>query len=793
MNQLPNTPDTGGTAIAYPKHDIPPALKNETWGLQYAKAVWSDWQYSIPRTCFYNAADKYEENRLYAQGKQPINQYKKLMGVDEQTDDTMLNLDWTVRPFVVKYRDLAISRIVQQIYNVIATPIDPEARGELAGIYAALRAKIAMRQSMQGNPELAQHPELQQKPGDPWDEEELEMRIDFGEQFNRSKDAELAIQLGFYDNDLDQMVRSWAECFFDCGPAGYREWLDKDTNRPRARPVNPEAVITSYAHWADFRDLVHAGEIIDEAVVDLATKTRPDGSKVFTDEDLTRLETEVAGRWSNASLVTRGTNYFKGYDKWKVKVLDLYFFSWNDYHYNIWVNSHGNLDFEWKDGPASPQGKRKYKGKRIKVVYGVKWIIGTDYVYDFRLEQDPKRSNDPKKKAETGLPFKFYATSFYEMRCLSMMDRLRPLADDYQLTVMRAQNFKARLIPDGYWIDLDALESAALSKGGQQMTTMQLLQMFYDTGILVGRSKDIMGESNANFKPVLPLQNSNVQGLLALYQDKLNIIQEAEAMVGFNQATAGQTINPKTLNGAVQQMQQTTDNALYPIQFGIKFLMESLAGDILIRTQQALKKGGSVSGYAPALGTNTLRFLEADPVIGARQYGIKLEEKPSDDQKQELMQQMAEDQKQGLIDSSDIFMVANTYNIKQAQQMLAYKVKRNRQAAEASKQQSEQATFQGQQQTALVSSKARIAEIQAQGIEDRKTADVVGAWNDKVAATKAKTELNKIDAQMVADIIMQAMQGGQQPPGAPQPGQPQQPQSPVQPNPGASPVGDGQS
>ena len=788
MNQLPVTADTTGTAIAYPKHDIAPALKDEKWGRDYAKAVWADWQYSIPRTCFYNAADKYEENRLYAQGKQPIEQYKKRMGVDEQTDDTFTNVDWSVRPFVVKYRDLAISRLMQLIYNVIATPIDPEARGELAGVYAAMRARIAMRQMTQGS-DISQHTELQQRPGDPWDEEELEMRIDFGEQFNRSKDAELAIQLGFYDNDLEQMVRSWAESFFDCGPAGYREWLDKETNRPKARPVNPEAVISSYSHWADFRDMVHAGEIIDEAVVDLATKMRPEGTRVFTDEDLITLQTDVAGRWSNASLVTRGTNYFKGYDKWKVKVLDLYFFSWNDYHYNLWVNSHGNLEFEWKDAPASPQGKRKYRGKRIKVVYGVKWIIGTDYVYDFRLEQDPKRSNDPKKKAETSLPFRFYATNFYEMRCLSMMDRLRPLADDFQLTIMRIQNLKARLIPNGFWIDLDALESAALSKGGIQMTTMQLLQMFYDTGILVGRSKDIMGESNNNFKPVIPLQNSIAAELVGLYQDLLQTVQQAEAMVGFNQATAGQTINPKTLNGAVQQMTQSTDNALYPMQFGIKYLMQSLAGDILVRTQQALRKG-QVAGYAPALGTNTLRFMEVSPTINARQYGIMLEEKPTEDQKQILIQQMGIDQKEGLIDTSDVIMIMNTYNVKQAQQMLAYKVKKNRQAMETSKQQSEQATIQGQQQSAVVSSQMHIAEIRAKGEEDRKTADVVGAWAEKAAAIKAKTTLDANDARIVADIILQAMQGGQAGGQPTQPGQSQQ-QGQVQPNPGPSPQGNG--
>lgn len=262
-----------------------------------------------------------------------------------------------------------------------------------------------------------------------------------------------------------------------------------------------------------------------------------------------------------------------------------------------------------------------------------------------------------------------------------------------------------------------------------------------------------------------------------------------EGIIGFNQATAGQTINPKTLNGAVQQMDQMTNNALFPMQFGERHLLEALANDLLIRMQQAVKKGG-VSGYAPALGTNTLRFMEISPAIGAREYGIMLEERPTEDQKQVLLQQLGIDQQNQLIDSSDVLYIMNMYNVKQAQQMLAYKVKKNKQAMEASKQQSEQATIQGQQQSAMLASQARIAEIRAQGEEDRKTADVVGAWQEKAAAIKAKATLDTNDARIVADIILQAMQSGQVGGSSPsaQSGQPAEQQE-VQPNPGASPQG----
>jgi hypothetical protein len=792
--EIPNSvTGNNSTAYAYPRPDIAPSEKNEEWGMTYAKAVWNDWQYSVPRTCFWNAADKYEELRLYATGKQPINQYKKWFNVDEATDETFLNLDWNVRPVVAKYRDIAISRLVQTEYNIVATPIDPEAKAELQGIYADMTAKLAMQATM-NNPELQNHPLLKTQPGEPLDPEEMAMRVAFGEQFNRSKDAEQAIMLAMYENRIKEIRRKWYESFFDCGVAGYYEWLDKQTKRPRCREVNVEAVVTSMTRFADFHDLEYAGEITDVPVTYLATVTDKEGNKKFTDEQLDTLKNDVAGKWTTASMIGRSTNYFKGFDKWKVKVLELEFLSWNDYYYNMWVNGKGNLEFEWKTAPQSPQGKRKYKGKRIKVVYRVKWIVGTNHVYDFELAEDMKRSNDPKKKAETRLGYTFYAPNFYEMRTLSMMERLKPLADEYQMLCMRIQNMNARTIPDGFWIDLDALEAAALSKGGKTLTTLELLQMFYDTGILAGRTHDLMN-NNVNFKPVLPLQNENYQKSVAMGQQLISIIQQMEGLIGFNDATAGTTINPKTLNGAVQQMDQTTNNALFPLQFGEKFLFEHLANDMLIRMQQAVKKG-PVSGYAPALGSNTLKFMEISPAIGAREYGILLEERPTDDQKQILLQQMGIDQQNQLIDSSDVLYIMNMYNVKQAQEMLAYKVKKNKQAMMEAEQAKGAQASQGQMQVQQQASQLRMMELDHEYGLKMKLADVVGAWAEKAAAIGHKAVLDKTDMEITGDIIQKSMDGAlaaQQAGNGASPSGPPQASGPVQPNPGPAPVGAGQS
>lgn len=694
----------------YPPNDINPKDKDKAWMIKYAKAAWSDWHYTVPRTCFYNAADKYEELRLYAQGKQPINKYKKLLAVDEQTDNTFLVVDWSVRPIIPKFRDIALSRLMQQQYNIVATPIDPEAKGELDQFYADAKAKIAIRKLLeQQNPELANHPMIQPQPGDPLDFEELEMRIEFGEQFNRSKDAEQVIQLMFYENDTDLLRRRWNESFFDCGPAGYKAWLGTD-GRPKCRDVNAEAVVMNFCRFPDFRDMRHAGEIIDVSLIDLATMKDENGTPYFTKAEIDDMKDNVAGKWSNPTMVGRATNYFRNYDSQSVKVLDLQFFSYNEMNFERNVNRRGNVMFNEVEWDRRNNKKDKYLRKKIKVVYEIKWIVGTEYAYDFRLKKDMKRTVNPKKMAETTLDYKFFAPNFYEMRTLSMMERLVPLADEYQMTVYRIQNFINRMVPNGWWIDLDALENVAMNKGGENMKPIELLQMFYETGVLVGRSKDIMGD-NVNYKPIIPIDNNAYNQLQSLYEHLQLTMAQMQSIIGLNELTDGSTPNPKMLNGVASIAVQSTNNSLYQIQFGERHLLKSLAEDMLMLAKQAIKKG-DVEGFARALNSNTLQFIKASDDLPLRDHGIMLDEMPTDDQKQLLLMQIQQDQAQGLLDTADALYILNVYNVKQAQQMLAYKVRKNRESQQKAEMAKIQENNQGAQQAAMVAEQAKQQTLQ---------------------------------------------------------------------------------
>lgn len=721
---------SSGAQYPYPNADIDPAKKGKEYCVAYAKASYFDWSLSYPKGVFYNNNGDYEKFRMYALGKQPISQYKKHFGIDEVTNETWMSVDWTVRPIVSRYRDRAISRLMKEVKGVVATPIDMLAKGELDQYYASMKAKLAVRQLMQQqNPQLANHPMISLQNGEPMDIEELEMRITMGEQFMRSEDAENAIEMGFYENDYKYVRRCFYEDLFDYGVCGYKEWLGED-NHAKFRRVNPECVITNFCRHGNFDDMVHAGEVIDVSLNDLALVKDENGNAMFTEDQLTEFAGTLAGRWGNPAMIGRSSGWYKPYDKFKCKVLDLEFFSYDVINYKMVVDENGNLDYRRADYNRGKIAKEKYNRKTVQAVYKVKWIVGTDYAYDYGKAWDQKRSSNPKKKHLTALSYKFYAYNFYEMKAQGIMERLIPYLDDYQLTIMKIQNFKNRAVPSGWWIDLDALENVALNKGGKNMTPRELLQMFFDTGILVGRSHDDANNPmGPNWKPVIPMQNTVMAELAGYYQDLIQIITQIEGTTGYNAITAGDP-NPKTLTPGYETANISTDDALYPLAFAEAWLTERLAEDVLCRMKQGVKRG-AIEGAIPykgALNSNALTFAVIDPSISEREHGIMLEEASTEQEKIWVMQQVQQDIANGLLDVSDAIFIISTHNCKQAMQILAYRVKKAKDQMAQQKQAEIQAANQGSQQAAQIAAQSafQMKQLESQTEIQKKTLEVQG-------------------------------------------------------------------
>lgn len=700
----------------YPNHDVPASQKNREWCLQYAQASYYDYTVAFPKGVFYSNGGDYEKFRMYAMGKQPVNQYKSMLGVDMTTLNTQLVVDWTVRAVVSGYRDKAIARLMKQDYSIVCTPIDSQSKTETDKYYAKLRAKLLMREILQQqNSELANHPLVQLESNEPLDMEELEMRIMNGEQFNRSMDAEMAIELGLYENNYQAFRRAIFEDLFDFGVAGYREWLGDD-NKAKFERLNPESVICSYAKDGTFSDMVHAGSVIDVSLVDLALVTNEDGTPMFDDKTLQEFASSIAGKFGNPATMNMGrmSGFLKPYDKFKCKVLDMYFYTYNEETYTNVKDSNGNAKFRMEVSGRGELTNTRYTRKKIKYVYKCKWIVGTDKCYDWGKCYDQKRSVDIKKKALTRLPIQLVAYNFYEMRAQGFMERLIPYIDDYQLTILKIQNWKNRSVPSGWWINMDMLENVAKNKGGKNMTPKEVLQMFFDSGIIIGRMLDDAGNPlPGNIQPVIAMQNSVMAELVGFFQDLQNTVMTIEKMTGYNDITSGNP-NPKTLVPGYELANQSTNDSLFPMSYAEENLCLRLAEDVFCRQQQGIRKG-KISGYAPyqgALGSNTLRFIELNEELSLRDYGIELQQQGTAEEKQWVFSMVQQDIAQGFLDTSDAISVIYTKNPKQAISILAYRVKKAKEQLQKNQLQTIQLNNQGSIEAAQTAAQLTAAQKQ---------------------------------------------------------------------------------
>jgi hypothetical protein len=685
----------------FPSHDIDPRLKDRGWCLQFCKAAWYENDKMMPGKLFYRSQSKYDERKLYALGMQPIYKYKKAMGVDEQTNTTWLNIDFQILPIVKNRRQIAVSKLNKAGYNIVATPVDPIAKTEMDRYYADVKAKIMLRDMLaKMQPELADSPQLMPEANEPQDLEELEMQMEYGYKHNMALQSELGIKVVFEQNNIEAVINKWDADLFDDGVAAAKDWTDAN-GRIQFRDCDTRCIITNYCRYWDFRDMVYCGEVLTMTMNDL----KKEAGDTFTLSQYEEMAYANKGKYNNPFTYIAGSY---DSDKFKVKVLDLEWFSVDEHVYEMRVNKQGNLMVGKTDYNDRNNVKEKYKRKKVKMVYKAKWIIGTDYIYDFGIANYIKR--DKSNPAECRLNYHIAATNFYEMTAKGVMEDLMPIADQVQIAWLKLQNIRNQLLPFLIEIDLTALENIAYGKGGQAMSPKEIIEMMFQTGILISRRAELMTGNN-NYKSVEYIQTNYGEAISEAWNDltaNINLIREA---TGFNDLTDGSTPNPKTLTTPAEMAYESTNNALYNLVFARKQLLLSLARGVFTRLQQVLKEG-QVQGYIHSLGTNAIKFIQVDPDVSLYDMAIVLEDKPNAEQKLRLQQHLAESMARGELDITDAIIIENTQNIKQAEQLLAFKIKKRRDQMQQEALQLQQANTETQIQSAQAAEQAKQQTLQ---------------------------------------------------------------------------------
>jgi hypothetical protein len=303
------------------------------------------------------------------------------------------------------------------------------------------------------------------------------------------------------------------------------------------------------------------------------------------------------------------------------------------------------------------------------------------------------------------------APRMYKGRIDSLVSKCIGFADMIQITHLKIQQVLSKMVPDGVFVDVDGLAEVDLGNG-TNYNAQEAMNMYFQTGSIVGRSLTQDGDPNRGKVPIQELNSSSginkIQALIQTYQYYLQMIRD---VTGLNEARDGSMPAKDSLVGLQKMAAAASNVATKHILQSLMYITVRTCENISLRvadmlnfplTKNALMNSISLSN------TNTLMEMEN---LNIHEFGIFLELEPEEEDKAQLEQNIQIALQTGGIDLDDIIDLREISNLKLANQML--KQKKRQKAKEM--QQAQQDNIQMQAQAnAQAAEQAALAEMQKQ-------------------------------------------------------------------------------
>ena len=137
------------------------------------------------------------------------------------------------------------------------------------------------------------------------------------------------------------------------------------------------------------------------------------------------------------------------------------------------------------------------------------------------------------------MSYSMAAPRMYKGVIQSLISKCIGFADVIQLTHLKMQQVLSRMVPDGIFLDMDGLAEVDLGNG-TNYNPAEALNMYFQTGSVVGRSLTQDGDMNRGKVPIQELSSSSgigkIQALITAYNYNMQMIRD---VTGLNEARDG--------------------------------------------------------------------------------------------------------------------------------------------------------------------------------------------------------------------------------------------------------------
>lgn len=718
-------------SYAYPDPMVPldSKLKKE-WGLKYAWAMW--WEYrNFPGLLYAGFYQRAKENRAYRHGMQSIDIYKKRFDCDTKlgNDQSYLNLNWEIMSPLPKFFDILMGIFEKRGYNIVANAIDPVAQDKKKQFEWENRGRIAMEAAgmLSAITKPDGTPLMPQDPSAPKTNEELDLYLGVDYKLAEEIAVEQAIRFIQYLNRYPEEDKNMADDLMTVGLAAIRDFTKPDGSIGMRRCI-PENMVIDFTQYNDFRNSRHAGEIIMVRLDELMEMA----GEQFTEEEYQDIAKKFANQYGNPAW--NNTWGLPGYGRdrvfyatYRIPVMDYAMFS-DAYLYSVEEKTTGTgkrITARIKDSDMKGRSDEKVKqrGMRSQIILEGKWIVGTNYMFDWGMMKDMYRKS-AKKLGETKLPFTLYAPGILDGTNKSMVERVKPLADEFQILWLKYQQLVMAARPPGVFANLDALTAIPSAMQSGTYSLLDILDVFNKTGNLFYRTIDEAGNP-IQATPITPQDigfSKDINTTLALMKNViLSLIRE---LTGVNEMVDASTPDPDMLVGNARIAVSGTNNAIQPIWSALKYIREELAKKLCGRLQ-SIARNGDIDMYDSSLGSASVSIIRITADMSMNEFGFLIEDHPTDEEAMFIEQQTANALAAGTILLEDANKIRGIPNLKLRANYLAMATKRRTaekqaqtieqmQAQAQANAQSTMAATQSEMQLMQAKAQARIEELKAE-------------------------------------------------------------------------------
>ena len=361
--------------------------------------------------------------------------------------------------------------------------------------------------------------------------------------------------------------------------------------------------------------------------------------------------------------------------------------------------------------PADKEGKFARLTRSVECLYDGALILGTNKLIKWEMSKNMMRPKSDYTKVK--MNYSIVAPRMYNGNIESLVKRITGFADMIQLTHLKLQQVMSRMIPDGIYLDADGLAEIDLGNG-TNYNPQEALNMFFQTGSVIGRSFTSEGDMNPGKVPIQEIQSGSggqkMQSLIQTYNYYLQMIRD---VTGLNEARDGSTPDKHALVG-IQKLAAANSNTAtrHILQAGL-FLSAETAEKLSLRISDVIEYSPTKDAFVQAIGAHNVATLEEMSNLHLYDFGIFLELSPDDEEKQMLENNIQMALAQKLIDLEDAIDLREIRNLKLANQLLKIRRKKKQDRDQALQQQNIQAQAQANAQAQQVAAQAETQKQQA--------------------------------------------------------------------------------